>query len=143
MNKDILNFNKEVVSEIKGIIKKCQDYEKELILKSADDKGLELEVLNEGKYNQSYFIKNIHFIKELIENKKIKLISRMASDFVTLTKVYLFEDLLILEKKGAYKVILKDGILNLYEYKTGYEAFLNLLQIVRVTFTFPFLSKLP
>ena len=128
MNKNILNFNKEVVSEIKGIIKKCQDYEKELILKSADDKGLELEVLNEGKYNQSYFIKNIHFIKELIENKKIKLISRMASDFVTLTKVYLFEDLLILEKKGTYKVILKDGILNLYEYETGYEAldsFLN------------------
>ena len=128
MNKDILNFNKEVVSEIKGIIKKCQDYEKELILKSADDKGLELEVLNEGKYNQSYFIKNIHFIKELIENKKIKLISRMASDFVTLTKVYLFEDLLILEKKGTYKVILKDGILNLYEYESGYEAldsFLN------------------
>ena len=128
MNKDILNFNKEVVSEIKGIIKKCQDYEKELILKSADDKGLELEVLNEGKYNQSYFVKDFHFIKELIENKKIKLISRMASDFVTLTKVYLFEDLLILEKKGTYKVILKDGILNLYEYESGYEAldsFLN------------------
>lgn len=128
MNKDILNFNKEVVSEIKGIIKKCQDYEKELILKSADDKGLELEVLNEGKYNQSYFVKDIHFIKELIENKKIKLISRMASDLVTLTKVYLFEDLLILEKKGTYKVILKDGILNLYEYESGYEAldsFLN------------------
>ena len=128
MNKDILNFNKEVVSEIKGIIKKCQDYEKELILKSAKDKSLDLEILNEGKYNQSYFIKNIHFIKELIENKKIKLISRMASDFVTLTKVYLFEDLLILEKKGTYKVILKDGILNLYEYESGYEAldsFLN------------------
>lgn len=128
MNKDILNFNKEVVLEIKQIIKKCQDYEKELILKSADDKGLELEILNEGKYNQSYFVKNIHFIKELIENKKIKLISRMASDFVTLTKVYLFEDLLILEKKGKYKVILKDGILNLYEYESGYEAldsFLN------------------
>lgn len=128
MNKDILNFNKEVVSGIKGIIKKCQDYEKELILKSADDKGFELEILNEGKYNQSYFVKNIHFIKELIENKKIKLISRMASDFVTLTKVYLFEDLLILEKKGTYKVILKDGILNLYEYESGYEAldsFLN------------------
>lgn len=128
MNKDILNFNKEVVLEVKGIIKRCQDYEKELILKSADDKGLELEVLNEGKYNQSYFVKNIHFIKELIENKKIKLISRMASDFVTLTKIYLFEDLLILEKKGTYKVILKDGILNLYEYESGYEAldsFLN------------------
>lgn len=128
MNKDILNFNKEVVSEIKGIIKKCQDYEKELILKSAKDKSLDLEVLNEGKYNQSYFVKNIHFIKELIENKKIKLISRMASDFVTLTKVYLFEDLLILEKKGTYKLILKDGILNLYEYESGYEAldsFLN------------------
>lgn len=128
MSKDILNFNKEVALEIKQVIKKCQDYEKELILKSADDKGLELEVLNEGKYNQSYFIKNIHFIKELIENKKIKLISRMASDFVTLRKVYLFEDLLILEKKGTYKVILKDGILNLYEYESGYEAldsFLN------------------
>ena len=128
MNKDILNFNKEIVSEIKGIIKKCQDYEKELILKSAKDKSLDLEILNEGKYNQSYFIKNIHFIKELIENKKIKLISRMASDFVTLTKVYLFEDLLILEKKGTYKVILKDGILNSYEYESGYEAldsFLN------------------
>lgn len=128
MSKDILNFNKEVVLEIKQVIKKCQDYEKELILKSAKDKSLELEVLNEGKYNQSYFVKNIHFIKELIENKKIKLISRMASDFVTLTKVYLFEDLLILEKKGTYKVILKDGILNLYEYESGYEAldsFLN------------------
>lgn len=128
MNKDILNFNKEVVLEVKGIIKKCQDYEKELILKSADDKGLELEVLNGGKYNQSYFVKNIHFIKELIENKKIKLISRMASDLITLTKVYMFEDLLILEKKGTYKVILKDGILNLYEYESSYEAldsFLN------------------
>lgn len=128
MSKDILNFNKEVALEIKQVIKKCQNYEKELILKSADDKGFELEVLNEGKYNQSYFVKNIHFIKELIENKKIKLISRMASDFVTLTKVYLFEDLLILEKKGKYKVILKDGILNLYEYESGYEAldsFLN------------------
>lgn len=128
MNKDILNFNKEVVLEVKSIIKKCQDYEKKLILKSVADKGLELEILNEGKYNQSYFIKNIHFIKELIENKKIKLISRMASDFVTLRKVYLFEDLLILEKKGTYKVILKDGILNLYEYESGYEAldsFLN------------------
>ena len=44
MNKDILNFNKEVVLEVKGIIKKCQDYEKELILKSADNKGLELEL---------------------------------------------------------------------------------------------------
>ena len=73
MSKDILNFNKEVVSEIKGIIKKCQDYEKELILKSAKDKSLDLEVLNEGKYNQSYFVKNIHFIKELIENKKNKI----------------------------------------------------------------------
>ena len=128
MNKDILNFNKEVVSEIKGIIKKCQDYEKELILKSAKDKSLDLEVLNEGKYNQSYFIKNIHFIKELIENKKIKLINRLISNFVTLTKVYMFEDLLILEKKGRYKVIFKDGILNLYEYESGYEAldsFLN------------------
>ena len=128
MNKDILNFNKEIVLEIKQVIKKCQDYEKELILKSADDKGLDLEILNEGKYNQSYFVKNIHFIKELIENKKIKLISRMVSDLVTLTKVYMFEDLLILEKKGTYKVILKDGILNLYEYESGYEAldsFLN------------------
>lgn len=128
MNKDILNFNKEVALEIKQVIKKCQDYEKELILKSAKDKSLDLEILNEGKYNQSYFVKNIHFIKELIENKKIKLISRMASDFVTLTKVYLFEDLLILEKKGTYKVILKDGILNLYEYESGYKAldsFLN------------------
>ena len=128
MNKDILNFNKEIVLEIKGIIKKCQDYEKELILKSADDKGLDLEILNEGKYNQSYFIKNIHFIKELIENKKIKLINRLISNFVTLTKVYMFEDLLILEKKGRYKVIFKDGILNLYEYESGYEdldSFLN------------------
>lgn len=128
MNKDILNFNKEVVLEVKSIIKKCQDYEKKLILKSVADKGLELEILNEGKYNQSYFVKNIHFIKELIENKKIKLISRMASDLITLTKVYMFEDLLILEKKGTYKVILKDGILNLYEYESGYEAldsFLN------------------
>lgn len=128
MSKDILNFNKEVALEIKQVIKKCQDYEKELILKSSKDKGLELEILNEGKYNQSYFVKNIHFIKELIENKKIKLISRMASDLITLTKVYMFEDLLILEKKGTYKVILKDGILNLYEYESGYEAldsFLN------------------
>lgn len=128
MNKDILNFNKEVVLEVKGIIKKCQDYEKELILKSAKDKSIELEILNEGKYNQSYFVKDIHFIKELIENKKIKLITRLVSDLVTLTKVYMFEDLLILEKKGTYKVIFKDGILNLYEYDSGYEdldSFLN------------------
>ena len=128
MSKDILNFNKEIALEIKQVIKKCQDYEKELILKSAKDKGLELEILNEGKYNQSYFVKDIHFIKELIENKKIKLITRLVSDLVTLTKVYMFEDLLILEKKGTYKVIFKDGILNLYEYDSGYEdldSFLN------------------
>lgn len=128
MNKDILNFNKEAALEIKQIIKRCQDYEKELILKSAKDKSLELEVLNEGKYNQSYLIKNSHFIKKLIEDKKIKLITRLVSDLVTLTKVYMFEDLLILEKKGTYKVIFKDGILNLYEYESGYEAldsFLN------------------
>ena len=40
----------------------------------------------------------------------------------------MFEDLLILEKKGRYKVIFKDGILNLYEYESGYEdldSFLN------------------
>lgn len=128
MSKNILNFNKEIALEIKQVIKKYQDYEKELILKSAKDKGLELEILNEGKYNQSYFVKDIHFIKELIENKKIKLITRLVSDLVTLTKVYMFEDLLILEKKGTYKVIFKDGILNLYEYDSGYEdldSFLN------------------
>ena len=76
-------------------------------MKSAKDKGLELEILNEGKYNQSYFVKDIHFIKELIENKKIKLITRLVSDLVTLTKVYLFEDLLILEKKEHIKLFLK------------------------------------
>ena len=76
-------------------------------MKSAKDKGLELEILNEGKYNQSYFVKDIHFIKELIENKKIKLITRLVSDLVTLTKVYMFEDLLILEKKEHIKLFLK------------------------------------
>ena len=71
MNKDILNFNKEVVSEIKGIIKKCQDYEKELILKSAKDKSLELEVLMKVNIINLYFVKKHSIlIKELIENKR-------------------------------------------------------------------------
>lgn len=40
MNKEILNFNKEIALELKKIIKKTQTYEKEQILKSAKEKGL-------------------------------------------------------------------------------------------------------
>ena len=76
MNKDILNFNKEVVSEIKGIIKKCQDYEKELILKSADDKGLELEVLNEGKYNQFNVSQMVEIKSGLINNLDVSIYAK-------------------------------------------------------------------
>lgn len=40
MNKDILNFNKEIALEVRKIIKKTQNFTKELILKSAKEKGL-------------------------------------------------------------------------------------------------------
>lgn len=33
MNKEILNFNKDIALEVKKIIKKTQDFTKELILK--------------------------------------------------------------------------------------------------------------
>lgn len=40
MNKEILNFNKEIALELKKIIKKTQAYEKEQILKSAKERVL-------------------------------------------------------------------------------------------------------
>ena len=131
MNKDILNFNKEVALEIKQVIKKCQDYEKELILKSADDKGLELEILNEGKFNQTYLVKNIDYLIKLIKSGKIKCESVLGKELDIISKTYSFEDLLIIEnlkKENNYRVILKEDIINLNNYDSEYEtlnSFLN------------------
>ena len=128
MNKDILNFNKEVVLEIKQVIKKCQDYEKELILKSAKDKGLFLEILNEGKFNQTYLVKNIDY---LIKSGKIKFESALGKELDLISRTYSFEDLLIIEnlkKENNYRVILKEDIINLNNYDSEYEtlnSFLN------------------
>ena len=97
MNKDILNFNKEIALEVRKIIKKTQDFTKELILKSAKEKGLCLEVLNEGECTQSYLVKNVEYILELIENEKIKCTSKMGNKFGLAYKTYTFEDLLIIE----------------------------------------------
>ena len=128
MNKGILNFNKEVALEIKQVIKKCQDYEKELILKSADNKGLELEILNEGKFNQTYLVKNIDY---LIKSGKIKFESALGKELDLISKTYSFEDLLIIEnlkKENNYRLILKEDIINLNNYDSEYEtlnSFLN------------------
>ena len=127
MNKEILNFNKEIALELKKIIKKTQAYEKEQILKSAKEKGLCLEVLNEGECTQSYLVKNV---LELIENEKIKCTSKMGNKFGLAYKTYTFEDLLIIEnlnKKDYYTVISKDEIINLNNYESDFESLQSFL----------------
>lgn len=82
MNKEILNFNKEIALELKKIIKKTQAYEKEQILKSAKEKGLVLEVLNEGECHQSYLVKNLSICKDWLKMKKLNVFPKWAINLV-------------------------------------------------------------
>lgn len=131
MDKEILQFNKKVISEFKELMKKCRNYEKEFILNSSKEKGLILTILNEDKNNQSFTIKNVDYIKTLILKNEIKCITQIGNQFETTSKVYLFDDLLIIEnlkKEDTYKVVLKEKILNLNDYDYAYEtldSFLN------------------
>lgn len=125
MNKDILNFNKEVALEVKQIVERCQEYEKELTFKSAKAKGLILEVQNEGEAFQSYLVKNTDYLQELIKSEKIKLHLENR-----VWKEYFFDDLKIIEniKKKSYKVFLLQEVFNLHYYESEYESledFLN------------------
>lgn len=125
MNKDILNFNKEVALEVKQIVDRCQEYEKELTFESAKAKGLILEVQNEGESTQSYLVKNTDYLRELIESEKIKLHLENR-----VWKEYFFDDLKIIEniKKKSYKVFLLQEVFNLHYYESEYESledFLN------------------
>lgn len=117
--------------ELKKIIKKTQAYEKEQILKSAKEKGLCLEVLNEGECTQSYLVKNVEYVLELIENEKIKCTSKMGNKFGLAYKTYTFEDLLIIEnlnkKDYYYTVISKDEIINLNNYESDFESLQSFL----------------
>lgn len=124
MNKDILNFNKEIALEVRKIIKKTQDFTKELILKSAKEKGLILEVLNESEFNQSYLVKNVDYLQELIKDDKVKYSSKLGNNFGLISKTYIFEDLMIIEniKKGYYKVFSKEEIINLNNYESDFES---------------------
>lgn len=124
-NKDIFNFNKEIALEVKQIVDRCQEYEKELTFKSAKDKGLILEVQNEGESIQSYLVKNTDYLRELIESEKIKLHLENR-----VWKEYFFDDLKIIEniKKKSYKVFLLQEVFNLHYYESEYEPledFLN------------------
>ena len=125
MNKDILNFNKEVALEVKQIVERCQEYAKELTFESAKAKGLILEVQNEGESIQSYLVKNTDYLRELIESEKIKLHLENR-----VWKEYFFDDLKIIEniKKKSYKVFLLQEVFNLHYYESEYEPledFLN------------------
>lgn len=125
MNKDILNFNKEVALEVKQIVERCQEYAKELTFESAKAKGLILEVQNEGEAFQSYLVKNTDYLRELIESEKIKLHLENR-----VWKEYFFDDLKIIEniKKKSYKVFLLQEVFNLHYYESEYEPledFLN------------------
>jgi hypothetical protein len=125
MNKDILNFNKEVALEVKQIVERCQEYAKELTFESAKAKGLILEVQNEGEAFQSYLVKNTDYLQELIESEKIKLHLENR-----VWKEYFFDDLKIIEniKKKSYKVFLLQEVFNLHYYESEYEPledFLN------------------
>lgn len=125
MNKDILNFNKEVVLEVKQIVERCQEYAKELTFESAKAKGLILEIQNEGEAFQSYLVKNTDYLQELIESEKIKLHLENR-----VWKEYFFDDLKIIEniKKKSYKVFLLQEVFNLHYYESEYEPledFLN------------------
>lgn len=131
MDKDILQFNKKVISEFKELMKKCRIYEKEFILNSSKEKGLILTILNEDKDIQSFAIKNVDYIKTLILKNEIKCITQIGNQFEITSKVYLFDDLLIVEnlkKEDTYKVVSKEKILNLSDYDYAYEtldSFLN------------------
>ena len=130
MNKEILNFNKEIALELKKIIKKTQTYEKEQILKSAKEKGLVLEVINEGESNQSYLVKNIEYLQELVKDEKIKCVSKMGNKFGLAYQTYAFEDLLIIEnlnKENYYTVISKEEIINLNNYESDFESLQSFL----------------
>lgn len=129
MNKDILNFNKEIALEVRKIIKKTQDFTKELILKSAKEKGLILEVLNESEFNQSYLVKNVDYLQELIKDDKVKYSSKLGNNFGLISKTYIFEDLMIIEniKKGYYKVFSKEEIINLNNYESDFESLQSFL----------------
>lgn len=125
MNKDILNFNKEVALEVKQIVERCQEYAKELTFESAKAKGLILEVQNEGESIQAYLVKNTDYLRELIESEKIKLHLENR-----VWKEYFFDDLKIIEniKKKSYKVFLLQEVFNLHYYESEYEPledFLN------------------
>lgn len=125
MNKDILNFNKEVALEVKQIVERCQEYAKELTFESAKAKGLILEVQNEGEAFQSYLVKNTDYLRELIKSEKIKLHLENR-----VWKEYFFDDLKIIEniKKKSYKVFLLQEVFNLHYYESEYESledFLN------------------
>lgn len=124
-NKDILKFNKEIALEVKQIVDRCQEYEKELTFESAKAKGLILEVQNEGESTQSYLVKNTDYLRELIESEKIKLHLENR-----VWKEYFFDDLKIIEniKKKSYKVFLLQEVFNLHYYESEYEPledFLN------------------
>jgi len=132
MNKKISQFNKEVISELKELMRKSRNYEKEFILNSSKNKGILLTILNEDKFNQSYIVKNIDYIKNLIDREEVKCISKINNKFFEIvSKTYIFDDLLIIEdfrKKDTYKVITKEKIFNLNDYDSDYEAldsFLN------------------
>jgi len=132
MNKEISQFNKEVISELKELMRKSRNYEKEFILNSSKNKGILLTILNEDKFNQSYIIKNIDYIKNLIDREEVKCISKINNKFFEIvSKTYIFDDLLIIEdcrKKDTYKVIAKEKIFNLNDYDSDYEvldSFLN------------------
>lgn len=129
MNKDILNFNKEIALEVRKIIKKTQDFTKELILKSAKEKGLILEALNESEFNQSYLVKNVDYLQELIKDDKVKYSSKLGNNFGLISKTYIFEDLMIIEniKKGYYKVFSKEEIINLNNYESDFESLQSFL----------------
>ena len=125
MNKDILNFNKEVALEVKQIVERCQEFAKELTFESAKAKGLILEVQNEGEAFQSYLVKNTDYLQELIKSEKIKLHLENR-----VWKEYFFDDLKIIEniKKKSYKVFLLQEVFNLHYYESEYEPledFLN------------------
>lgn len=130
MNKDILNFNKEIALEVRKIIKKTQNFTKELILKSAKEKGLCLEVLNEGECTQSYLVKNIEYLQGLVKDEKIKCVSKMGNKFGLAYQTYAFEDLLIIEnlnKENYYTVISKEEIINLNNYESDFESLQSFL----------------
>ena len=130
MNKEILNFNKEIALELKKIIKKTQTYEKEQILKSAKEKGLVLEVLNEGECHQPYLVKNIEYLQGLLKDEKIKCVSKMGNKFGLAYQTYAFEDLLIIEnlnKENYYTVISKEEIINLNNYESDFESLQSFL----------------